>query len=477
MTAYNTWLPSDKFFGYNNGAATSLSMETTVGTNKMLCRNFVIPDFESGFGITMDQISPAFAITKPPKVCYSSTTDLTIAIKDSAGWLWTAPMPRQASVMERGWAWSQFILGAVQKNTGPSPSAPAAGNVLAFQFSGAAGAHGPGGTDPVTVRLAYVAGRSPGVTTGGTIRQVILTDKNPAAHTWKVGNMDLVGGTRQEVKYIGGLPFGLQMNGPRNRLSSLPYRGPLVAGYQSGTPWVALGNNEMLAGMLDFMLESQVQFTLRNPTKIKGPFMHIYLQALWDCEQNGKINTWVWDGPDGNPAWDGWQYRAIDSMGRTWYEANRNSLTSQENKDKLKDICTLFLDWLYQWLVDHEEADGVPNDWRPPGWTQGNPFPTNGYLDPKYTGPAAHDDALALKGAIFSVLAGYNDLKGRYIIHRLLSALLSLQYTGDDDMSGAYTQNPTGFEVYGFEQGEILEALALAKQHPELLSSSTNLSS
>lgn len=474
MTAYNVWLPSDKFFGYNDGVTTSLSYETTTGTNKMLCRNFVIPNFESGFGITFDQISPAFAMTKPPKVCYSSTTDLTLAIKDSAGWIWTAPMPKQNRALERGWSWLQFILGSVQDNTGPEPVSPAPGNVKAFQFSGAAGAHGPSGTDPVTVRIAYVSGRSPEATTQGTIRQVILTDKNPVAHTWKVGNMELVGGTRQEVKYIGALPFGLQMNGPRNRLSSLPYRGPIVAGYQSGTPWVNAGNNEALSGMLDFMLESQVQFKARHPQRIEGPFMHIYLQALWDCEQNGTINTWVWDGPDGNPAWDGWQYRAIDSMGRTWYEATRAFGISPENITKLNTVCSKFLDWLYYWLQDNPEANGVPNDWRPPGWAQGNPFPANGYLDPKYTGPAAHDDALALKGAMFATLAGYDQLKGRYIIHRLMSALLSLQYSGPDAMTGAFTQNPTGFEVYGFEQGEILEALALAKQHPDLLSSPTN---
>lgn len=478
MSTYNTWLPSDKFFGYNAGAASSLSYQTTVGTQKLLCRSFTIPNFESGFGITFDQISPPFAMTKPPKVCYSSTTDMTLAVKDSAGWLWTALMPKQFNVVERGWEWGQFTLGSVQENTGPLPRTPATGNVLGFQFSGAIGAHGPDGTAPVTVRIAYVSGRSPIATpVTGSIRQVILTDKNPNAHTWKVGDMVLDGGSRKEVKYIGGLPFGLQKNGPRNRLSSLPYRGPLVAGYQSGTPWVHAGNNEMLSGMLNFMLDSQTEFTKRSPKRLVGPFMHIYLQALWDCEQNGKIDTWVWDGPDGNPAWDGWQYRAIDSMGRTWYDVSQNPQITIENREKIAKVCTQFLDWLYEWFVANPEASGVPNDWRPPGWTQGNPLDPGAFLDPKYTKPAAHDAALALKGALFSLLAGYGTLRGRYIVHRTLSALLNLQYRGDDDMSGAFTQNPVGYEVYGFEQGEILEALALAKQHPELLITSQDFSS
>ena len=469
MTAYNVWLPSDKFFTYNDGAVSSLSQQNTTGTNKMLCRSFTIPNNQSGFGIVKEHINPYFAMTKPPKVCYKSATDMTLGIKDSLGWLWTTPMPAQTSVKERGWAWSQFILGSVQENEGPLPDAPAPGNILGFQFSGAAGAHGPDGNLPVTIYLAYVSGRSPVMATTGSIRQVILTDKNAKAHTWKVGNMDLVGGSRKPVKYTGSLPFGLQANGPRNHLSVLPYRGPIVAGYQSGTPWVASGNNEKLAGMLDFMLESQVQFTARSPQKLVGPFMHIYLQALWDCEQNGTIDTWVWDGPDGNPAWDGWQYRALDSMGRTWYEANQSAQISTENKAKLKTICTQFMDWLYQWLMDNEEANGVPNDWKPAGWTQGTPFPPESYLDPKFTAPAAHDAALAAKGAIFSTLAGYDQLRGRYVIHRVMSALLSGQYQGSDDMRGAFTRNPVGYEVYGFEQGEIMEALALAKQHPELL--------
>lgn len=472
MTAYNTWLPSDQFFGYNNGVTTVLGYEITEGTDKILCRSFTIPDSQSGFGITYDQVSPSFNMSKPPKVSYACSVDMILQVKDSNGWLWSAPMPSQLKVKERGWAWSQFILSSVQENTGTLPTLPATGPILGFQFNGAPGVHGQDGTIPITLRIAYVSGRSPAKTSAGTIRQVTLTDKNPAAHTWKVGTMDLVNGARREVKYIGALPFALQMNGPRNRLSSLPYRGPIVAGYQSGTPWVASGNNEALGGMLDFMIESQNQFTARSPSHIVGPWMHIYLQALWDCEQNGTIDTWVWDGPDGNPAWDGWQYRALDSMGRTWYDASRSTTVSETNKNKLLLICTRFLDWLHDWFQANPSAAGVPNDWKPAGWSQGTPLPPESGLVPKYTGAAAHDDALALKGIIFSTLAGYDENKGKYLIYRTLGALLSLQYRAldmSDEMDGAFTQRPAEFEVYGFEQGEIMEALALAKQHPELL--------
>lgn len=472
MTTYNTWLPGNQFFDFNDGVDTSLGYKDTLAGGKILCNTFEIPNAQAGFGITFDQIDPPFGIAKPPKVMYSSTADMIFVLKDSAGWLWAAPCRKQTKVAERGWNWDQFGLHSVQENTGTEPSVPASGRIQAFQFGGAEGVHGTDNDTPQSISIAYIAGRSPSAAIAGDIRQVVLTNRNPHAHTWKVGTVDLVGGSRKPIKYLGSLPFGLQLNGPRNRLAVLPYRGPIVAGYQSGTPWVQLGDNVSLGGMLDFMLEAQVQFQNRNPNDIMGPWMHIYLQALWDCEQNGPIDTWVWDGPDGNPAWNGWQYRAFDSMGRTWYEATQASTISTTNKTKLATINSRFLDWLHGWLTANPTILGIPNDWRPAGWTQGTPFPADSYLDPKYTGTSAHDCALALKGAVFSALAGYDVTKAKYVIHRLIQALIPIQVedqTGTDEMRGAFTQNPTGFEVYGFEQGEILEALALCKQHPSLL--------
>ena len=472
---FNVWLPGNKYFDFNSGVTTILETQPTESGGNLLCQTFTIPDAQTGFGTTFDMVSPAFTITKPPKVCYSSTSEMIFVIKDSEGWLWAAPCPKQAKIAERGWSWARFAPHAVQENTGPMPSKPATGVIQAFQFGGAEGVHGSDNDKPQSISLSYIAGRTPAKAVAGDIRKVVVTDRNPQAHTWKVGTVELKGGTRKEVKYIGSLPFGLQMNGPRNRLSVLPYRGPIVAGYQSGTPWVATENAAMLDGMLDFMLEAQEQFRFRNPDQVFGPWMHIYLQALWDCEQNGEIDTWVWDGPDGNPAWDGWQYRAFDSMGRTWYDAvKKGSSIPAETLAKLETTCTRFANWLYDWLRTNLTAMGVPNDWRPAGWTQGNPFPPDSYLDPKYTKPSAHDIALALKGVVFSAVAGYDVVKARYMIHRLIVSLVPLQATPDvGDMRGAFTQNPSGFEVYGFEQGEIMEALALCLQHRDLLVQTT----
>lgn len=474
MAQYNLWLPGNAFFGFNSGAETSLLYVTTKDGKQLLAQSFRVANRRSGFGITRDQVTPPFAMTKPPKMLYSSSADYVMVIKDSAGWNWIGPVPKQTVPAERGWAWSQFSVHEQQENTGTIPTKPATGEILSFQFAGAAGVHGSDDNIPQTLSIVYLSGRSPTQATGGDIRTFTITDRNPGAHIWKVGTVELVEGERAEVKYVGGLPFAYQVGGPRNRLSSLPYKGPLVAGYQSGTPWIDQNNNEALGQMMDFMSEAQYEFTKRSPTEISGPWMHIYLQALWDCEQNGTINTWVWDGPDGNPAWDGWQYRAFDSMGRTWYAAVNKPEITAENRLKLATVTSKFLDWLYYWLLENPAATGVPNDWRPEGWTQGTPLAPDRGLDPKYTMPSAHDTALALKGAVFSVKAGYDSVKGHYVIHRLIEALRPIQVQDPldlDEMRGAFTLNPQGYEVYGFEQGEILEALALCLQHPELLAS------
>jgi hypothetical protein len=471
MANYNVWLPGNTYFDFNDGVDITVGYKATAIGGQLLCQSFTIPNAQAGFGITYDQINPAFNITKPPKLMYTSTSDMLFVVKDSDGWLWAAPCPQQNQVKERGWSWVQFSLHTVQENVGTPPTAPASGAILAFQFNGAEGVHGDENDQEQTLSIAYLAGRTPVTASAGSLRKVILTDKNPTAHTWKIGTVEVTNATRKPVRYIGALPFGLQLNGPRNRLSVLPYRGPIVAGYQGGTPWIHANDMEKLEGMIDFMLEAQEQFRARSPDEIFGPWMHIYLQALWDCEQNGEIDTWVWDGPDGNPAWDGWQYRAFDSMGRTWYEATlTNNVIPPELMAKIVAVNTRFFDWLHGWMVENPDSPGVPNDWRPPGWTQGTPFPKDSYLDPKYTTPSAHDIGLALKGAVFCAVAGYDLVKARYVIHRLVTSLVPLQVVEDTDMHGAFTKNPDGFEVYGFEQGEVLEALALCLQHRELLS-------
>lgn len=475
---YNTWLPGGVFFGYNDGATHTIVNLPNLAGNIVACQSFTIPNAQSGFGVVKENITPHFSMTKPPKVSYSSTSDMLLLLKDSAGWMWAAPCRKQLVVRERGWSWDKFSLHSVQdvsKDGLTPPLSPSIGVIEAYQFSGAEGVHfdelNPDTPVPQTINIQYISSSTPLTASVGNIRKVVITDTLADAHVLKIGRVELIGGARKPIEYLGAVPFGLQQNGPRNRLSTQPYKGPIVAGYQSGTPWVALKNNASLAKMLEFMEDAQEQFTIRTPG-VNGPFMHIYLQALWDCEQTGPIDTWIWDGPDGNPAWDGWQYRALDAMCRTWDEARIDPDISADNKAALSRICTKFLDWLYTWLKANPSAIGVPDDWRPTGWTRGTPLISSRGLEPKYVKISAHDCALSLKGVLFAGRSGYNVTRARYIVHRCIEALKAVQvknYTLNAEMNGAFTANPDGFEVYGFEQGEILEALALAKQNPTFL--------
>lgn len=475
MTTYNTWLPGSQFYDFNDGVTNVLQNIPTSAGGTLLGQTFTIPNAQAGFGFTFDMVDPPFSATKPPKVFYSSTSDMTLAVQDVAGWVWEADCPQQSVAAERGWAWSQFALSATQTNTGTAPTTPAVGVIQLYQFGGAQGVFGAGNNTPQSISLCYVAGKTPQSATAGDIRTLTLTDINAGAHTWKVGTVQLVGGSRVPVQYLGALPFGLQMGGPHNRLAVLPYRGPIIAGYQAGAPWVALNDNVNLAGMLDFLLESQHQFQIRNPNNVFGPFMHMYLQALWDCEQTGPIDTWGWDGPDGNPSWDGWQYRCFDAMSRAWSQIEGSEI-SAANITTLSTICTSFLDWLYGWLQANPTVPGVPDQWAPPGWTMGQPFPADSYLDPKFGSPSGHDLALSIKGAIFCALSGYDNDKARYVIKRCVESLQAIQIvdpTNTDDMRGCFTIDPVGLLAYGFEQGEIMEALALCKQNPSLLAQAT----
>lgn len=477
---FNVWFPGNQIFSYNDGVTRTLTTLTTP-TGTITGERFSIPNREAGFGITFDMIQPPLQITKPPKICYSSDKACLFGIKDSEGWLWAAPMPVQELCKERGWEWAQFSLAEVQDDSKASetaPEFPSAGFIQAFQFYGAQDVHGDvNNQQPVVISIAYIAGRSPKAATTGNIRSFQLRVRSPQAHQLKVGDVRLVRGSRNELRYLGTLPFGYMEGGPgRSAVSNAPYRGPFLAGYQSGTPWVDLKNESMLSSMLDFMLDAQNEFRNRHPGNLFGPFMHCFLPETWDSEQTGQPNTWVWDAPDGNPSWSGWQYRAFDGMAHTFYEAFKNESAVVL---KAKQVSENFLNWIYTWMRNNPQAPGVPNNWAPPGWEVGLPFPAGSYLDPKYSGePISHDIALVLKGAVFCALAGSPIDMCKYVIKRCVDMLWEAQVRSTTHpMEGSFPANPMSLDFdnpatlwmnFGFHIGEILDALALLYQNPDL---------
>ncbi len=464
MNTYNTWFPGKPFYSFPEGAVARTLSNAGLSGATMAVDSFTIPNQSAGFGVVAEHIYPPFAITKPPKIAYTSDKDLRLSIKDADGWMWVAPMPAQGALAERGWSWDLFELADVQDNGGEPPSAPAQGNVQAFQIQGA-----PEISGAVTVKIAYIAGRSPGtVSNSGELSLFSITSTDPQALTLKIGDVRLEGGSRRPLKYNGALPFGFIVGGPnRSNLSTAPYRGPYIAGYQSGTPWVDLGETVKLGALLDFMQESQVQFRDRHPQRILGPFMHCYLPVVWDAIQTGPVDSWVWDAPDGNPAWSGWQYRAFDAIAETW------ALMAEKNMVGMAKAATVtnrFATWLAAWLAEHPTADLIPSDWAPPGWAPGQPLAPESYLDPKGTFKVPHDMALCLKAALYARKAGGAAATYRPIIRRMIRALATCQVpAGESPMRGAFSLNPEAYESYGFHQGEIMDALALALQNPDYL--------
>lgn len=595
-TTFNTWLPGQNYYTYNNA---SLSL-TTRGTSSAAA--ITIADGSSGFGITYDMIYPPFNINLPPIVSYISDVDLEFVLRDSDGWSWVSPMPAQisdtsksAKDYERGWAATTGSWGARFVQTASPPmgyrvstiavdiagagyltppevvisrpdgggnsgvraqavavlgvngsidhitvtgrgsgysSAPATVTIAAPPNSGINGqqatahvssmtavdtvvptgqATGPislmqiqpaAGISSANILLNYITSKPVGVLVNGNkIKLVSLTITDPRSFKLNVGDVMFTGVTRDTIHYAGSLPFGFALSGPsRDKVSTAPYRGPFTTGYQSGTPWALINDGSShanLSKMLDFMLDGQTQFTakrvLNAKSPISGPFMHCYLPATWDSLQTGTPDTWVWEAPDGNPSWDGWQYRAFDCMGRTLYTLLQPENVSVDpnystNVTKAATICTRFIDWMYDWLVANVgtsvagvQVNSVPNNWAPPGWVWGMPFPIDSYLDPRWGWPeigrpgypSAHDCALMLKAAVFVGASGsplVNVSKCKYIIQQCITFLRGIQHIAvGDPMNGAFTKNAAGYEVYGFEQGEIMESLALALQHPSLL--------
>lgn len=454
------------------GQATAGMLEYGETTNDkaVLVSRFTIQNRDSAIALSPQDYGLTTA--NAPVVGYFSTSDMLIIVTDAQGWRWSALLPRQAKVAEQSLPWSEYSFAVEQDpaNVGkPQPSAPS-GNLRLIQFQGSPNAHGANGTTPQAISIAYIAGVIAVSATSGDIRRVRLINTNPAAHTWRVGSTTLNSGSRRAVRFYGSLPYALTVGGPgRAHLAKIPFRGPYVAGYQSGTPWVDLSKATELGQMLDLMLESQNQFSARSPAALSGPFMGSYLPAVWDSEKYGEVDSWVWEGPDGNPAWSGWQFRAFDAMASTWNKAVEKKM-SVDIQTKAKTICTRFLTWLHEWLQQHKQASYLPKEWRQPGLEDGAPMPAGGYLDPRGAIADAHDLALALKGALYCALAGADRDMCKYVIERCVHALpLAQVHSEIDPMRGSFTNDPAEYKAFSIYQGEVLDALALAWKNQDLL--------
>lgn len=454
------WTPDQANFQFGAGTLVSPMMSTMYNGALAMVKRVTLTGDYSGVGVDRQNTFPYAEWTNPPTICYATeSNDLLYMVRDADNYMWKVKLPKQATLAPRTFLWSDFEAETFE--VPDPPTSPAGGFIKAVQVQNA--------LEDAIIDLAYIATSEPEYADAGDINQMTLTYRDGAALNWRVGDVRLTRGKRRPIRYYGTLPFGYMLGGPsRSRVSTAPYRGPYLAGYQSGTPWTDLQNNLKLGSMLDFMLEAQHQFQIRNPNNILGPFMHCYLPATWDSEQSGELDTWVFDAPDGNPAWNGWQYRAFDAMSSTFYHCAVEKLSMTP---KAAIVANRFLDWIYGWMVANPSADYIPSAWGPPGWTQGTPLPADSYLDPHGTAQEPMDIALVWKGATFIAAGGGDLTKCRYVTERCVRALKSMQQDNPSNpMRGSFTKHYTGtVQSYGFQVGEILDAISLAKQHRRIL--------
>ena len=469
--AGGTWTPDKDSFTFGTATVTA----GTDATTGVPVAQVAMTAAYAGFGIDKTNCYPYATWTNPPSISYSTASiEILYSFKDSAGWLWQTTLPAQASLANMNFTFSQFTLTPGQTATGQpnagktAPTVPTAGDIQGVQFQTQA--------DDSTMELAYVSTSAPTYASTGTIDLFSITYAGTAALTLKVGNV--TAGSRVPIAYYGTLPFGLLLGGPsRSSVSSAPYRGPYISGYQDGTPYVDLADDTSLAQLLQFMSDAQTQFTSHSPTGITGPFMHAFLPVTWDSLQSGLLETdianggaWVWDAPDGNTAWPGWQYRAFDGMSRTWAAC---VAANSPNATLAGQISLLFLHWADGWLAANPTFQGMPELWGPPGWVQGVPLARTSYLVPHIdpdNAPDPHSMALTMKGAVWCIRAGADPVLCKRVFRRLLAAMQINQAEAvTDPMRGCFTVDSVDHQAYAFAQAEMLEMLALALRTPAIL--------
>lgn len=477
MIRYNTWLPGNELFAYKGSFVKTLVYAERAAGGRVVTDQVTVPNTTAVFGIKAGFLKPAMEITRPPKLCYSSTIDFVLMLRDSNGWVWEAPCPKQATVRERGWGWSQFVLSALQdadKATLTPPANPSTGNLLEVLLRRLANVPDVTNTTPHVIRLAYMAGRTPSYAQSGSVQRVSIANESTAALTWRVGDVKLTDGSRKPIKYAGAAPFSFTSGGSnRNQYSTAPFRGPYVAGQQSGTPWIELKANDKLNGMLDMMLASQDEFRNRHPSRLDGPFMHSFVPQTWDGGNTSQLDSWILDTPTASATQGSWQYRAFEGMARTWHLAQERGSTLGII-EKARTICMRFFDWVYAWLQSNPNAYYLPSKWTPIGWKETSPLPDNAYLDPHGSTVVASDLAVVLKGAIYCGLTGADFEKAKYVVQRCLQVLARIQVdTANSPMRGAFTLRPQNYDTKGFEQAEVLDALTLGLRYPQFFPRTT----
>lgn len=289
-----------------------------------------------------------------------------------------------------------------------------------------------------TLHLQYL-GKAVSIPLGSTIREALLNITDTSRQKLELFYIrPLPAETYTYVPYVA--PFTINLLDSKIN----DWRGSAYTGYQAPWIWQELDTPEGLKAVLDFMERAQLEY--EEETKVKGFFMPVFLWDRWDSREYGKANTFTWEGADPNTHWGGFQYRAIETVARAWFNDPSNQQARRITMRFIESINTLW----------KSENDFIITDF-PEGQV-----PVGEYNEP-------HMAALLLRGAIFGYKASTNEFEKATLLSVIQKCIKYMErlFRGFDKpvewnnnfLNGTWSIDQASW--YNFWGGEILSGLAL----------------
>jgi hypothetical protein len=290
-------------------------------------------------------------------------------------------------------------------------------------------------------------------------RSMTLSFPATTGHVITLGGVSFggVGSSHVATPYTGAVPF--QIIGQQTRQSdgtagyyggaSVAFISSYYTGYQSVLPYLIPQNLDASKDAKAYQvakLFSDAQDFYATRCGVDGLFTPVYNGNYADGMWNGVVGTFSWQGADPNTFWGGFQYRAFEAAAHAYCYILENNLYSTAAA-LLYTVSIRFADWLTNWLINNPTAPCIPST-----FNEGQ-APQALYADSMFL-------AIALKALIYIRRAGITTYDNERVkIYNMLSA-----YNVSDlsnGMYGSFSVDPANKIAYGYQHGEVLEALGL----------------
>ncbi|MEW9700827.1 hypothetical protein [Paenibacillus sp. SI8] len=353
---------------------------------------------------------------------------ISLLVVDGNGIYWTAPLPDTTSFQLVEMNWSNLKLNdyqtqSVSANTVPDREHPVTNyGFVATQFNS-------------ELDISYL-GKLKTIPTGEMMDVFTIADNEQQSHQLTIDRVRPLP-VRQlpYTPYVA--PFSISyQNGVINDWRGMPY-----SGYQAPYIWNLLGKPEGTKTVMHFMEDASRAY--EKQTGVKGPFAPVYLWERYDSVDFGEHDTFTWNGPDPNTNWGGFQYRALESVSRTWYSEPTNRTARRLTTDFLK-------------MIDHY--------WPDASMPVLSNFPESGVPSGNYDEP--HMAALILRSAVYARMAGADPVLTNRLIERCMDYLNRTFVDPDHSTSlvaGTWGDPYNNNSWYTYWGGEIVYSLSLLK--------------